>query len=307
MTSAPSRNEQVLIMECVMRNQSKQLFILLVFLGSFISAVVNAAERELQRLQINGAELEYEMSGAGEPVLLIHGTGVAATFFPTMTQPALAGYQLIRFHRRGFAGSDRAPTGHTIMDDAADAIALLQALGINKAHIVGHSYGGAVALQMALDAPDLVHDLVVMEPPIFDANAPSGVFSQLIAQYDSGDAIGAMSNFSRMSYGEDWQSLASRVPGGPDQVLRDAETVFTSEAQAMMTWGFTEEDASQINQPMVYVTGGGGHGASRGQLQEWTPRVMDVIVVPGTTHAMLMEDPAGVADAIADFISRYPF
>ena len=49
------------------------------------------AQPRLQRLTVNGGELEYEQRGSGEPVLLIHGTGVAATFAPTMTEPALAG------------------------------------------------------------------------------------------------------------------------------------------------------------------------------------------------------------------------
>ena len=286
---------------------SRICFLFLLVLLGFFPGSLFAADNNLSRVEINGGVLEYEVIGSGEPVLLIHGTGVAATFYHTMRQNELNDYKLIRYHRRGFAGSDRAPEGYTIFDDAADAIALLNALEIDNAHIVGHSYGGAVALQMAIDAPELVHDLAVMEAPIFDANAPSGVFSQLIAQYESGDEVGAMSTFSRMSYGDNWHMLANRVPGGPNQVLNDASTVFTSEAQAMMTWDFTEEDAASIHQPMVYITGGGGHGASRSQLQAWTPRVMDVTVVPGTTHAMLMEDPQGVAKAIADFLGRYPF
>src|SRR5688572_16729757 len=88
------------------------------------------APRPLQRMAVNGGELEYEVHGTGEPVLLIHGTGVAATFYPTMTEPSLAGYRLIRYHRRGFAGSSRAPAPFSIRDQAADAVALLKALGV---------------------------------------------------------------------------------------------------------------------------------------------------------------------------------
>ena len=100
------------------------------------------ATRPLQRMAVNGGEIEYEVNGTGEPVLLIHGTGVAATFAPTMTQPSLAGYRLIRFHRRGFAGSSRSPVPFSMKDQAADALALLKALGVSRAHIVGHSFGG---------------------------------------------------------------------------------------------------------------------------------------------------------------------
>lgn len=257
----------------------------------------------LQRLEVNGATLEYEVNGAGDPVLLIHGTGVAATFAPTMTQPSLATYRLIRYHRRGFAGSSRAPVPFSMRDQAADAAALLEALGVTRAHIVGHSFGGSVALQLALDRPAMVRSLVVMEPPIFDPNAAVSPFAALEKTYQSGDKLGAMATFSQMSYGPDWRTLASRVPGGPAQVERDVDTVFQSEAPSMVKWGFGAAEASRITQPIIYVTGGGRHGGSLKQLQTWIPRI-ESRVVPGVTHAMLMENPPAVADAIAEFLNR---
>ena len=261
--------------------------------------------RPLSRIQVNGATLEYEVAGTGTPVLLIHGTGVAATFAPTMTQPALAGYRLIRFHRRGFAGSSRAPVPFSIADQAADAAALLTALGVTRAHIVGHSFGGSVALQLAIDQPAMVRSLVVMEPPIFDANAATSPFAALEKTYQSGDKLGAMATFSQMSYGPEWRTLAARVPGGPAQVERDVDTVFQSEAPSMVKWGFGPLQAARITQPIVYVTGGGRHGGSLKQLSSWIPKI-ESRVVPGVTHAMLMEDPKAVADAIAGFLDRQP-
>ena len=111
--------------------------------------------RPLSRIQVNGATLEYEVAGTGTPVLLIHGTGAAATFYPTMTEPSLSGYRLIRYHRRGWAGSSRTTVPFSIKDHAADAAALLKALGVQRAHIVGHSFGASTALQLALDYPEL--------------------------------------------------------------------------------------------------------------------------------------------------------
>jgi pimeloyl-ACP methyl ester carboxylesterase len=262
------------------------------------------APAALQRTTANDAILEYEVSGSGDPVLLIHGSGVAATFAPTMKEPSLAGYRLIRYHRRGYAGSARAPVPFTVRDQAADARALLKTLGAARAHIVGHSYGASIALQLALDAPEVVRSLVVMEPPIFNAAAPPAAFAKLEATYKAGDKIGAMSTFSQMSYGPEWRTLAARVPGGPAQVERDVDTVFQSEVPAMVGWGFDAPQAAKITQPIVYVTGGGGHGASLKQLQVWIKGI-ESVVVPGVTHAMLMEDPKGVAEAIAAFIKRH--
>jgi pimeloyl-ACP methyl ester carboxylesterase len=261
--------------------------------------------RPLQKMTVNGAELEYEVSGSGDPVLLIHGTGVAATFAPTMTQPSMAKYRLIRYHRRGFAGSSRAPVPFSMKDQAADAAALLKALDIQRAHIVGHSFGGAVALQLALDQPAMVRSLVVMEPPIFDATAAVSPFAALEKTYQSGDKLGAMATFSQMSYGTEWRTLAARVPGGPAQVEKDVDTVFQSEAPSMVKWGFGAAEAARIKQPIVYVTGGGRHGSSLKQLSAWIPAI-ESRVVPGVTHAMLMENPPAVAEAIAEFLNRQP-
>jgi pimeloyl-ACP methyl ester carboxylesterase len=286
------------------RRGTRSTVLVLALLGS-LAATVAAAQtsRPLQRMAVNGGEVEYETAGTGDPVLLIHGSGVAATFAPTMTEPALKGYRLIRYHRRGYAGSARAPVPFTVKDQAADALALLKALGVSRAHIVGHSYGGQIALQLALDAPAVVRSLVVMEPPIFNANGPSP-FAKLEAMYSSGDKQGAMATFSQMSYGPDWRTLAARVPGGAAQVERDVDTVFQSEAPAMTKWGFDAGQAAGITQPIVYVTGGGAHGGSLKQLRVWIPRLEDV-VVPGVTHAMLMQDPKAVADAIAAFIGKH--
>ena len=274
-----------------------------VWLATSVSPTAQT-NRPLQRIAVNGGELEYEVNGTGEPVLLIHGTGVAATFAPTMTQPSLAGYRLIRFHRRGFAGSSRSPVPFSMKDQAADAVALLKALGVQRAHIVGHSFGGCVTLQLALDAPGVAHSLIVMEPPIFNPDGPSP-FAKLEALYNSGDKLGAMSAFSTASYGAEWRTLASRVPGGPAQVEKDVDTVFQSEAPAMTKWRFGPEEGARITQPIIYLTGGGRHGASRERMQMWI-KGMEQFVIPNTTHAMLMEDPKGVADAIAAFLKQHP-
>jgi hypothetical protein len=60
------------------------------------------------RVPVDGGELEYEVSGAGEPILLIHGSILADAFAPLRAQPALADhYRVIHYHRRGFASSCR--------------------------------------------------------------------------------------------------------------------------------------------------------------------------------------------------------
>jgi len=262
------------------------------------------ATRPMQRVAVNGAELEYEVSGSGEPVLLIHGTGVATTFYPTMTEAALSGYRLIRYHRRGWAGSSRTTPPFLISDHAADAAALLKALGVQKAHIVGHSFGASTALQLALDNPALVHDIIIIEPPVFNPDGPSP-FAAMDAQYRSGDKAGALNAFSTGSYGADWRTLSARVPGGPAQVERDVDTMFLTESPSMAVWRFQAAEGARITQPILYLTSGTRHGNSRNTLQPIITQ-MEQQVLPGVTHAMLMENPKVVADAIAAFIKKHP-
>ena len=118
------------------------------------------------RISVNGTELEYQLrgTGAGEPVVLIHW-GVAATWAePLLDQPALASrYQLLSYHRAGFARSGRLHGPLTMAAHAAHCQQLMRELGITRAHIVGHSSSVPVALQLALDAPEAVHTLTLME------------------------------------------------------------------------------------------------------------------------------------------------
>src|SRR2546423_14163143 len=111
----------------------------------------------MQRASVRNAKLDYEIVGSGEPVLLIHGALVADGLRPLAEGDGLAErYQLIVYHRRGVAGSDDVRPPYTLRDQAADARALLGELGVERAHVVGHSYGAAVALQLAADALEVV-------------------------------------------------------------------------------------------------------------------------------------------------------
>jgi pimeloyl-ACP methyl ester carboxylesterase len=127
------------------------------------------------------AGLEYEEVGQGEAVLLSHGGHVADGFLPLMREPALADrYRLIRYRRRGYAGSDPLSGAFDVDEQAHDALALLTDLGVERVHVVGHSYGGAIALELATIAPHLVRSLTLLEPAVLAADAAEA-FSEAAA------------------------------------------------------------------------------------------------------------------------------
>jgi pimeloyl-ACP methyl ester carboxylesterase len=74
--------------------------------------------KPMQRARVDGAELEFEVTGAGEPVLLIHGALIAEAYAPLCAEPALNRYRLVRLHRRGYAGSSPARAPFSLAEQA---------------------------------------------------------------------------------------------------------------------------------------------------------------------------------------------
>ncbi|MBI2911248.1 MAG: alpha/beta hydrolase, partial [Chloroflexi bacterium] len=96
----------------------------------------------MEQAALGGVTLEYEVSGTGEPVVLIHGALIADTFRSLLAEPSMAGRcPLITYHRRGYAGSSHTAGPVSVGQQASDCRALLRHLGVERAHVVGHSYG----------------------------------------------------------------------------------------------------------------------------------------------------------------------
>ena len=274
----------------------------------------------MQRAPVDGddAELEYEVHGAaaGEPVVLIHGALIAEAYAPLCAEPAVAArYRLVRYHRRGYAGSSRVPAPFSIAQQAADCRALLRGLGIERAHVVGHSTGGAMALQLALDAPEVVHSLVLLEAALLDV--PSGA---LLAEalepafqlYQAGKTEEAVDGFIQAVIGPAYRGfLDELIPGAFAQAVADADTVFAVESPSVGEWRFTQEDARRIGQPVLAVLGSesakdwAGWPEVQARVQEWMPQA-EPFVLAGANHALEEMDPRGVAEAMAAFFARHP-
>jgi pimeloyl-ACP methyl ester carboxylesterase len=140
---------------------------------------------------------------------------------------------VISYHRRGFAGSSRASFPFTIGQQAADGRALLQHLGIPRAHIAGHSYGAVIAMQWALDAATAIQSLALFEPAIV-ASIPSGpTFWDGVASirqqlYDPGDKVGAVDAFLTAVVGANYRQIIeqSLPPGALELAVTDLDTFF---------------------------------------------------------------------------------
>ena len=111
-------------------------------------------------LNANGIETYYEVHGSGPPVLLVAGLGGAGTYWREQVAPFARAHTVIVYDQRGTGRSSHVPVA-SIDELAGDALALLDALKIDKVHYVGHSTGGAIGQVLALDRPGRFKSLVL--------------------------------------------------------------------------------------------------------------------------------------------------
>ena len=269
----------------------------------------------MDRAEVNGVELEYEVRGAGEPVLLIDML-IADCFVPLLPEPALAhGYQLIRYHKRGWVGSTHTPPPVSIGAHAADAAALLEHLGVRRAHIAGHSTGASIGAQLALDHPEKVHTLTLLEPTLVSLPL-GGAFltaaGPVFEAYEGGDHSGAFAMFVTAASGLDWEAcralLEERIPGVVTQSITDADTFFGVELPAVTEWTFGPEQAAAIRRPVLSVIGADTQPLwveIAEFIRSSLPHVEEC-TIDGVGHLLQIQRPEPVAQAIAKFLERNP-
>jgi pimeloyl-ACP methyl ester carboxylesterase len=271
----------------------------------------------MNRAQIGGIALEYEVRGSGEPVVLIHGSFIADSLRPLLAEPSLTERcQLFLYHRRGFASSTHLDAPISIAQKAADCRALLEHVGIQRAHFVGHSYGGNIALQLALDTPDLVHSIALLEPALFAVPSSPQLMESLapaFQMYEAGNEADAVDGCLRGVFGPEYRDVLERVlPGAFAQAVTDADTFFRFEMPALQQWSFTQADADRIKQPVLSVVGSESHTLWKGRtevhelVQTWWPRGAETFVLQGATHQLQIMNPTGMAEGLAGFFARHP-
>ncbi len=263
----------------------------------------------MDRASLVGVELEYQVRGVGDPVVLVHHGAGADWFRPLLEEPALTDrYRLLRYHRAGYAGSSPLMPPLTFAREAAIFRALMLHLGLDRVHVVGHSASGCIVLQFALDVPDIVQSVALLEPALLAVPSPAEV-PQALELYRAGDAITAVETFLRGTCGPHYRAVLEKaLPGAVDQALADADTFFSHELPALRQWSFGPAEALRVKQPVLAVVGDKSDARFQQRqklLLEWLPNV-EPFVLSGAGHLLHLQNPSGMADGLATFFARHP-
>jgi 3-oxoadipate enol-lactonase len=116
----------------------------------------------MPHVQVNGVKLHYEIEGQGHPLLLIMGLGApAAAWDPIFIQEMTKTHKVVTYDNRGTGLSEKPDIPYSIAMFASDAVGLLDALDISRAHVFGVSMGGMIAQETAIHYPQRVASLIL--------------------------------------------------------------------------------------------------------------------------------------------------
>lgn len=116
--------------------------------------------------RINGVGLFYEVSGAGEPLVLVHGSWGDHHNWDPVVDGLSESFEVVTYDRRGHSASEPGAGQGSVYEDADDLAELIEAVASGPAHVVANSYGAIVALNAAVRRPEVFATLVAHEPPL---------------------------------------------------------------------------------------------------------------------------------------------
>ncbi|MGQ0523770.1 MAG: alpha/beta fold hydrolase [Betaproteobacteria bacterium] len=116
----------------------------------------------MPRVSVADGEIEYQVSGSGHPLIFVSGLGGVGRYWEPQLPAFGARYRVVTYDQRGTGGSDKKQRSFSVDQMAREVVALMDALGIDKAHIVGLSTGGAIGQTLAIEYPQRLARMVVV-------------------------------------------------------------------------------------------------------------------------------------------------
>jgi pimeloyl-ACP methyl ester carboxylesterase len=268
---------------------------------------------KIGKVSVNGLSFAYLDEGSGPPVVLVHGSVSDYRDWSKQMAAFAQHYRVIAYSRRYHwpnlpPGKDADASVERQADDLA---AIMESMGIAPAHIVGHSYGGAVALNLTLRHPELVRTLVLAEPAISGVlrNTPENdavskesqaIRAEMKAAFASGDAERIVRTYStHVAPGE-----FEKAPPDIRQMLVANVAAFQLDFSSRRP-PLTCDDARRVAVPVLIVSGDRSPmGLQR--IAEGAARCMKtarLVVIPQATHWMQTDHAQAFNDAVLAFLA----
>ena len=255
-------------------------------------------QRTLARDQVR---LAFHESGRGAPPLVfLHGWGGDHTHFEQVLAHFVDRHQVLAPDLRGFGGSDQPPAGYGVEELADDLVWLCEQRGIERAVLVGHSLGGAVALAAASRRPGLARGLVLCEPAIFFPTAALERIDALIA-----DLASPRCHDAACAYASRFTFLRQDDASVRDAVLAELRACSPHVLHAVFA-GLRAFDAapcaSRLRSPVLMIDGARPFVESD-RFRRCCPQ-LQVAATPDVGHYQPLLAPQAIAEQIGDFLAE---
>lgn len=258
----------------------------------------------MPRIRVNDIELHYEDAGDGVPLVLVHGLGTGSADWAFVMPALTRRHRVIAPCLRGFGESERPPGPYSIPLLADDLRALLDALGVGRCHVCGVSMGGAVALQFAVDHPERVKSLTVIN------SQPSFVIDswRKRAMYLSRLWMARLLGFRRLARiqarhnfpGEEFAALRKQLEGR----FENTRVPYIGTLKSLAGWQVADR-LERITAPVLLLASEFDYTAPE-EKQRYARLFPDarVEVAQGARHALHLERPDAVSEALLEFIAQ---
>lgn len=255
-----------------------------------------------------GLSIAYREAGEGMPLLLLHGIGAAAESFAPQLESLARDFRVIAWDAPGYGGSDlHAKSRPTPADYADIAAAFLDALGIERAHVLGHSLGALIAASLARRHPDRIVRLILSCAASGYALAPDAAYPPALQS--------RLDDFAKLGPGGMAQARSARLcaPDARPEALEAVRRVMAKirpdgyrQAVALLAQGEIVRDLPHISCPTLVMSGEGDVITPPERCRALTQHLRDVryVQLPGVGHACYVEAPPAFDAALCGFLER---
>jgi 3-oxoadipate enol-lactonase len=256
------------------------------------------------KVSANGASIHYAVDGHGPWLTLAHPLGADLSIWDDLVPDLAAHFRILRYDSRGHGGSEVPRGPYTIEQLAADATALLSSLEIPRTHFVGISMGGAVAQQVALDAPERIASLTLIDTTAGYGDADAKLFLARAAQARERGmkdlADGTLARWLGERFRKRHPEQAERIRA---LVASAHPEGFAASCEALAAFDVRTR-LSEIDAPTLVLVGENDPSTPPAMSRDLANGIKDarLEVVPDAAHLPIVEQKQFVTNALATFL-----